>query len=229
MAEKISSLEQKLEPFYTVNDGKFWDRYVLEWESDPESKALQYLGNEWHGEEIFLDLLEKYASPEHLALEIGCGGGRITSKAVSWFRHLLVTDVSKQMLRKCRESVPEDNLSFHQIDGFTLDAFDDNSIDCVFSHDVFVHFSSLQVYPYLMEIKRILKPKGIAILSFYNFRVHYDYFRGSSVRYARERRIPPHMRVHYLTEEMVHIMLEDLSLKLLALDTQNFLIPIIGK
>ncbi len=95
MADKHSSSEQNLESSYVLNNGEFWDKYVIDWEKTPESEALQYLGNKWHGEEIFLDLLEKYASPAHLALEIGCGGGRIISKAVSRFRLVLSTDVEE--------------------------------------------------------------------------------------------------------------------------------------
>jgi 2-polyprenyl-3-methyl-5-hydroxy-6-metoxy-1,4-benzoquinol methylase len=132
-----------------VNNGAYWDNYVRQWEELDENRLLEHVGNEWKNEEIFLSLLEKYASPESSAIEIGCGGERITSKATRWVKHVYACDVSKEMLRKNRESVRESNVSYHMLDGFTLGDFADESLDFVFSHDVFVHFSSLRglVYP----------------------------------------------------------------------------------
>lgn len=212
-----------------VNNGAFWDRYVLDWEASEENRALPRVGNEWKNEEIFLSLLKKYSSPERTALEIGCGGGRITSSAVEWFKHVHAGDVSREMLRKNREGLLHTNVSFHLLDGFTLGEFADESLDCVYSHDVFVHFSSLQVYPYLAEIKRVLKRGGVAVLSFYNLPVHFELFKTMSQQFARAHVYPPHMRVHFVTEEMITLMLQDLSLKVEETDRTNFLIPVIRR
>jgi len=46
MADKHSSSEQNLEPSYVLNNGEFWNKYVIDWEKTPENEALQYLGNE---------------------------------------------------------------------------------------------------------------------------------------------------------------------------------------
>jgi ubiquinone/menaquinone biosynthesis C-methylase UbiE len=209
---------------YVLNDKHYWDKYVREWEKSEENKELKYLGNEWKGEDIFLSLLKKYSNHNHRALEIGCGGGRVTSTAVKLFKHLEATDVSKEMLRKCRESVKEPNITFHEIDGFTLKEFDDDSVDFVFSHDVFVHFSSLQVYPYFMEMKRVLKKGAVGLVSFYNFRVHFDLFKEMSLNYYNHRQIPYHMRIHFVTEEMLRIMLQDLKMGITEIDRTHFLI-----
>ena len=125
---------------YALNDEKKWNRYVIEWEKIPKNKNLSYLGNEWKGEEIFLNLLNKYSDKNIDALEIGCGGGRITATAISLFKHVYATDISKEMLRKCKESITTNNISFHKTDGFTLKDFQNSSVDFVYSHDVFVHF-----------------------------------------------------------------------------------------
>ena len=212
-----------------INDGTYWDNYVRQWEELDENRLLEHVGNEWKNEEIFLSLLEKYASPESSALEIGCGGGRITSKATRWFKHVYACDVSKEMLRKNRESVKGSNVSYHMLDGFTLGDFADESLDFVFSHDVFVHFSSLQVYPYFTEIRRVLKKNGIAIISFYNCITHFDLFREMSLQFNRDCVFPPHARVHFVTQEMINLMLEDLSLRVQETDVTNFLIPVFKK
>jgi ubiquinone/menaquinone biosynthesis C-methylase UbiE len=148
-----------------VNEELFWNQYVDDWEKSDKSKDVRYLGTEWQHEEDFLSLLQKYASSEKEALEIGCGGGRITASGVKLFKHVYATDISEQMLRKSKETITASNVSFHKLDGFTLKDFADGTIDCVYSHDVFVQLSSIQVYPYFMEIERVLKDGGIGLVS----------------------------------------------------------------
>lgn len=153
------------------------------------------------------------------------GGGKITAKAVVFFDQIHASDVSRRMLQLSQKALGKNGkIQFHQIDGFTLKEFADNSIDLVYSHDVFVHFSSLQVYPYLREIKRVLKPNGIMIISFYNFVHHFGLFKEMALEYHNDRRFPPHMRVHFITEEMALTMLKDLELRPVEINKENFLI-----
>jgi ubiquinone/menaquinone biosynthesis C-methylase UbiE len=207
---------------YVLNDATYWDAYVHEWETS--STNLKRLGNEWKGEEIFLDLLRSYAKPDQDALEIGCGGGRVTASAVQYVRHLNAADISTQMLRKCAESLQASNLTFHKLDGFTLNEFEPDSLDLVFSHDVFVHFSSLQVYSYLKEIARVLRPGGLGLISFYNYDVSFELFKQMSLDLQERRMFPPHMRVHFITLPMLRRMLDDLALTEVMVDMRNFLI-----
>jgi ubiquinone/menaquinone biosynthesis C-methylase UbiE len=106
-------------------------------------------------------LLKKYADAEKEALEIGCRGGRIAATGVRLFKNVRAEDLSGEMLRKSRETVTSSNVSYHKLDGFALKGFSDSSLDFVYSHVVFVQLSSLQVYPYLMEIQRVLKKGGV--------------------------------------------------------------------
>jgi len=214
---------------YIINDEVYWDAYVRDWLRSGQGAELTYLGNEWKNEELFLSLLEKYSTTNGMALEIGCGGGRITSKAAKLFRHVQAADVSSEMLRQCQRSLPYKNVSYHKIDGFTLNGFPDSSVGFVFSHDVFVHFSSLQVYPYLEEIRRVLKQGGIGLVSFYGFQNSFELFKKMALRHRDERRFPPHMRVHFVTEEMIRLMLSDLGFEVLGFDNTNFLIAAFRK
>ncbi|MDZ7288505.1 MAG: class I SAM-dependent methyltransferase [candidate division KSB1 bacterium] len=157
-------------------------------------------------------------------------GGEITSKALEWFDRIYATDVSRRMLQLSEKAVGQNSkVQFRQIDGFTLKEFADNSLDSVYSHDVFVHFSSLQIYPYLREIKRILKPKGLMIISFCNFIHHFELFKQMAQEYHNDRRLPPHMRVHFVTEEMILTMLKDLALRPVEINKENFLIVVAEK
>jgi SAM-dependent methyltransferase len=215
---------------YTLNNAAYWNNYALLWKLSSKNRIYEYLGGEWKNDEVFLRILRKFATGKSIALEIGCGGGKITSHAVAWFDRIHATDVSRLMLKLSRNALRYNNkIQFHQIDGFTLKEFADNSIDVVYSHDVFVHFSSLQVYSYLPEIKRVIKPDGLLIISFYNFIHHFDLFKEMALAYHKDRRFPPHMRVHFVTEEMILTILEDLELRLVEINKENFIILVAGK
>jgi len=214
---------------YSLNDEVYWDEYARLWEKENKTRRLQYLGNEWAQQESFLSLLEQYARKDACALELGCGGGRITARGVELFQHVYAADVSKEMLRKCRESVRAPNVSFHKLDGFTLAEFADASVDFVYSHDVFVHFPALQVYSYLQEFKRVLKPGGLGLISFLHFVTQFEWFKQLSLDYFRQRRVPPHTRHYFVTEEMLRTMLADLSLGIREIRSEHYLAVVFQK
>jgi len=211
------------------NEELFWNQYVSEWEKSEENKEVRYLGTEWKYEEDFLSLLQKYAGSEKEAIEIGCGGGRITATGVKLFKHVYAADLSSEMLRKCKEAITASNVSFHKLDGFTLQDFADGTVDCVYSHDVFVQLSSTQVYPYFREIKRVLKDEGIGLVSFYGFVDQFELFKEWSLQFWSERKPPMYRRLHFVTEEMLRTMLADLELQVLDVRKGRFLIVAFGK
>jgi hypothetical protein len=73
---------------YVVNDDYYWDRYVKNLEDSGQAQRLEVLGAEWGNEETFLSMLERLGSSDRVALEIGCGGGRVTRRGVEIFRHV---------------------------------------------------------------------------------------------------------------------------------------------
>jgi ubiquinone/menaquinone biosynthesis C-methylase UbiE len=207
-----------------VNEELFWNQYVNDWEKSEKSKNVRYVGTEWKYEEDFLSLLKKCACSEKEALEIGCGGGRITATGVKLFKHVYAADLSNEMLRKCKEAIMAANVSFHKLDGFTLQDFADDTVDFVYSHDVFVQLSSIQVYPYFKEIKRVLKDGGIGLISCYDFVEQFKLFKQWSLKFWNERKFPVYRRLHFVTEEMLCTMLADLELQVLEVRKDRFLI-----
>jgi ubiquinone/menaquinone biosynthesis C-methylase UbiE len=212
-----------------ANEELFWDHYVNEWEKSGKSKELRYVGSEWKREEDFLSLLQKYSSPKKKALELGCGGGRITATGVKLFKHVYATDISDEMLRKSKEAITASNVTFHKLDGFTLKDFSDDTVDYVYCHDVFVQISSIQIYPYLREIKRVLKGGGIGLVSGLDFVDQFELFKEWSLKFWNRRWPPVYRRLHFVTEEMLRTMLEDLELQVLEVRKGSFLIVAFGK
>jgi hypothetical protein len=121
IAKLVYRMRSKIFKPYTLNTAQYWDRYVLFWKLSGKGKQFQHLGEEWKNEDIFVELLQKYAVGQSKALEIGCGGEKITSKALGLFERIDATDVSRRMLQMSQNSLAQsDNVQFHQIDGFTL-------------------------------------------------------------------------------------------------------------
>jgi SAM-dependent methyltransferase len=228
MMRLVTDKQRRIAFISSVNDDYYWDDYVRNWE-ESEFAGMEFLGDEWRGPEVFLSLLKKYSNPTMTSLEIGCGAGRITAKAANHFKLVHAGDVSREMLRKCEESVEAPNVRYYKLDGFTLKEFGDESLDFVFSHDVFVHFSSLQVYPYLAEIKRVLRPGGTAIISFFGFSLYFAYFRKVSLDFWSRRMFPTGMREHFITEEMVGIMAKDLDIEIVETNREAFLVVVFRK
>ena len=189
----------------------FWDDWVRRVRATARDTSLPYLGSEWGYEEDFLAMLRKYADGAQRALEIGCGGGRITATAATLFAHVDAADVSHEMLRACASAVPASNVSLHKLDGFTLKEFGDATIDSVYAHDVFVQLASVEVYPYLVEMLRVLRPGGIGIASFYDFATRFELFKALTLRDWAARRSARRRRLHFVTDEMIDLMLKDVG------------------
>jgi ubiquinone/menaquinone biosynthesis C-methylase UbiE len=99
-------------------------------------------------------------------LEIGPGGGRFTEILLPKCDHLIAADTSPTMLDILRERFPSagEKLQCMLLDGKGLSAVDDASVDAAFSYGVFVHLQHWDIFNYLCEFARVLKPGGRAII-----------------------------------------------------------------
>lgn len=125
-------------------------------------------------------------------LEVGFGegyGAGILSKPALSFDAVDVTD---EWLDHAREKYGNSKVRFNLFDGTTL-PFDDDSVDIVTSMQVIEHVKDYNKY--LMEIRRVLKASGKAILSTPNRKTmisgvnpyHYKEFSWSELRDDLER------------------------------------------
>ena len=111
------------------------------------------------------------------ALEIGCGPGRLMRPMARHFGQIHGVDISDEMIHKARENLAEvPNAFVHLVDGEHLSQFTDASFDFIYSYAVFQHVPSQEVvYGYLREIRRLLKPGGLARLQFNGLPHGFDY------------------------------------------------------
>ncbi|MDQ3849106.1 MAG: class I SAM-dependent methyltransferase [Actinomycetota bacterium] len=130
-------------------------------------------GNEWNDtdepEEWKATLIDEVLLP-HLddaraILEVGPGGGRWSEVLLPRAERLVLVDVAQRALDLCRERLAgADNVEYVLSEGGGFPGVDDDSIDWVWSFDVFVHIAPLEVESYLGEIARVLRPGRTAVI-----------------------------------------------------------------
>lgn len=103
--------------------------------------------------------------PAGQVLEIACGYGRWTQYLKEHCEHLTAVDLSPVCIDACEERFAGDaHLTFVTNDGTTLPGVADASIDFAFSFDSLVHADSATITAYLAELRRVLKPNGVAFI-----------------------------------------------------------------
>ena len=204
------------EKYNTVLIGS-WDRSVISWNEKEDKGVEKYWGDHWGFPMVLNGLIEKYSN-NGIGLEVGCGSARLLTRFHKYFKKLYGVDTSTSAIKQSIGRIKElkiKNIDVSVSDGFTLDKFDDNSLDLVYSQDVFQHFNTSLIYVYLKEFSRVLKTGGIAIVNFRNIFTDFDRFRSISNQYAKER---PHnfsIWVRYVTPELIKKISDDVSLNII--------------
>ncbi len=99
------------------------------------------------------------------ALEIGCGHGRWSKILSENVTSLILIDVSPSCIDFCKNILKgESNLTYIVNSGKSLEGVDSDSVDFIWSYDSFVHMDKKVINAYIIEIARVLKSNGIAII-----------------------------------------------------------------
>ncbi len=157
----------------TVAQG--YENYARDFKVEPG----KYLGDEWNEPEVIgidvapdkivstLDQLifQPFLGTCDVILEIGAGGGRFTEILLPKCKKVIATDPAPTMLSLLKERFKDSpKLECVLLDGKGLSSIQDHSIDAGFSYEVFVHLEPWDIFNYLCELKRVLKPGGKAII-----------------------------------------------------------------
>jgi SAM-dependent methyltransferase len=135
-------------------DARFYIFPAASTESDFEASGRRDL------DEIVLKGISLPA--DAVAVEIGCGIGRLAKALSSRVRKIYACDLSGEMLARAGEyCAGADNIEFIRVDG-DLAPLPSGVADLVYSHLVFQHVPSARfIRRYLRESFRVLKPGGI--------------------------------------------------------------------
>jgi cyclopropane fatty-acyl-phospholipid synthase-like methyltransferase len=107
--------------------------------------------------------------PTDHVLELGCGVGRIGRELTRHCQQWNGADISDNMIDHAAERLSDrDNVSFHRLSKTSLDMIADESIDKAYSIAVFCHMDKEDLFIYLQELNRVLKPGGLIFVETWN-------------------------------------------------------------
>ena len=136
-----------------------WNNY--RWERGEDEWTLSA---EWKQSVIDHVMIKNVEAGGHV-LEIGPGFGRWTRALVALSERLIIVDLSEKCIAHCKKLFSNNsNVEYYLNDGGSLDFIADDSIDFIWSFDVFVHIEPVDIERYLEEFQRILKKSGRVII-----------------------------------------------------------------
>ena len=105
-----------------------------------------------------------------VVLDLGCNSGYGTKLLSQYCNHVTGVDVSPAAIEAAKTHCQNNNASFQVVDGITL-PFEPATFDVVTSFQVVEHLVDYDAY--LNEIRRVLKPEGIVILTTPNAEIRF--------------------------------------------------------
>ena len=106
---------------------------------------------------------------EDRILELGCGVGRIGRELAPHCAHWTGVDISEKMLSHARERLGHlDNTEFHLLERASLEAVADDSLSKAYSVAVLCHMDKEDLYLYLQELLRTVRPGGLIYVETWN-------------------------------------------------------------
>ena len=157
--------------------GKFKQQYDAFWKSlsgsGTEKTHEKAVGGDFEivGTLEFNLLKSAGATPDSKIIDVGCGSGRLASKLAPWScAPYLGTDILPSLLDHARGLCNRPDWEFKQTDGQTIPAPNEwADLVCFFS--VLTHITHEESWQYILESKRELKPGGLLVCSFLEFRI----------------------------------------------------------
>ncbi len=160
------------------------DKYSEQWErlgeSDPYWAVLtdpDKRGGKWNiteffntGEEEIANVLLKVKGlgleiTYGIALDFGCGVGRLSRALANEFRRVIAVDVASSMLNEARKANHQiANIDFFHNTAEDLGLFSENTIDFLYSNIVLQHMPNYRQFIFIREFCRVLRPGGILVI-----------------------------------------------------------------
>jgi len=207
-----------------------WDRYAATWRS--RHPGLDHLGDEWVGRaagaathlDAYLSLIERhfiapYVRPDQNVLEIGVGGGKTAALLLRHARRLLAADVSQRMLDATAARLGHERVSYHKLDGLTLDAIPPASADLCFCYDTLVHIDAIDIFNYLIRLPRLLKGERLCVLHHTNTCSELGWQKFLSEWQRKLHATRPATTFSLMTPEIMEKFLRHLGYEILLRDT----------
>ncbi|MBA4058231.1 MAG: hypothetical protein C0490_26175, partial [Marivirga sp.] len=131
-----------------------WSRQGEEWTESEQWKSA-----------LVDEIIKAYFKPGGVILEIGPGAGRWSTILAELSSQLILVDMTEKAIELCKYKLDiYSHCEFYRNNGSDLSFLKDDSIDYVWSYDVFVHIAPRDSENYLKGLSLILKKGGIGII-----------------------------------------------------------------
>ncbi|MCS6926815.1 MAG: class I SAM-dependent methyltransferase, partial [Candidatus Binatia bacterium] len=130
-----------------------------------DEETLQTTGF-WTAKQVAAALL---LDADDVVLELGCGVARIGRELAPRCRRWCGVDIAANMLAVARSRTAHlDNVELYQLSRTSLEMFADNTFDKAYAVAVFIHLDKEDVFLYLRELQRVLRPGGLLYFDTWN-------------------------------------------------------------
>lgn len=128
-----------------------------------------------------LDLLAEKANGVGTICDMGCGPGQVAGYLHEHGAEVCGVDLSARMVERARQLNP--NIPFQQGDMLALDGIADNAYGGIAAFYSITHVPRPALNQSLREMKRVLRPEGVLLLTFHIGRdiIHRDEWWGKEV------------------------------------------------
>src|ERR1700687_1077470 len=119
---------------------------------------------EWKAS-VVKNFIDPYYVNCNTLLEIGPGAGRWTEFLIAKTVKFIGIDISESCVLECRKRFMAcPNAEFETGNGRDIGMIASNSVDGIWSFDVFVHINRDEFLSYVQEFRRVLKAGGVVII-----------------------------------------------------------------
>lgn len=146
-------------PHTTEMNLTLWSHYDWSDGGDEWSKSPEWV------ESVVEHIMKPNVPIGSCVLEIGPGAGRWTEYLLKRAGHVVVVDLVPKCIEICTKRFDGfNNIEYFINDGTDLGFISANSIDCVWSWDVFVHIQCSDVERYIRQCSTFLAPGGRGVI-----------------------------------------------------------------
>ena len=231
LSEKLRPADPPAEPDPDIYNLALGNTYSEYWNNLARDRETAYFGVagkpfgepateetlDQHGEASARIIAQKLGiSQDDRVLEVGVGVGRLAKSMAPLCRHFTGVDISERMIAIARERLfGLENVHLLVLDQSGLSRFPGNCFDKVYFQVVLIHLDREDVFHYLEEAWRVLRPGGRAWFQFYNL-LHPGGFREfqSAVEFLKAKGDKLRGRVQCLTSAEVRKFIEQAGFRI---------------